>query len=319
MNCSVNLTKEDYKKCLNFILKLRYLWNGAIGDFRSSGVKRDIGKYIHDHMGGKLGEIAVQKFLEREFKLETKADFDKYESAEDYQRADIVAVKKDAWVVPQIKVDVKDTKPSSRWILIPVNLSTSALCDYFIFVSVDMPLDQLILYFRDCLPIENDPELQKSIKDFTDIKANVLGVLSKGELMKRVVQFKAKDSLPEVQFFAKRKKIPEGLNKKLGNEIKFEVGHLGEYSFKADKPCYIHSGKVTRERKGKTKTEDSIYIEALQDTALNNNFFGGYELPKGIYKVVHETLSPLREDNYGLPIKSVTCFEKDWRKFISDL
>ena len=319
MNCSVSLTKEDYKKCLNFILKLRYLWNGAIGDFRSSGIKRDIGKYIHDHMGGKLGEIAVQKFLEREFGLQTKVDFDKYESAEDYQRADIVSVKKDTWVVPKVKVDIKDTKPSSRWILIPVNLSTSSLCDYFIFVSVDMPLDQLILYFRDCLPIEDDPELQKIIKDFTDIKADVLGVLSKDELMKRVVQFKAKDSLPEVHFFKERVKIPEGLDKKKGNQFKFQVGQLGVYSFKTDIPCYVHSGKVTRKVKGGTKTEDALYIETAGDTVMDNDFFGEYKLPKGIHKVTHDTLSPLREDNYGLPIKSVICSEKDWRKFISDL
>ena len=153
----VKITKEDYEECLKFILKLRYLWGGATIDFASSGVKRDIGKYVHDHIGGKLAEIAVKKFLKQKYNLNVGLGFEKYDSPEDFMLGDIEKVifpdgKK---VSPKIKVEIKGTKPSSRWWLISDNEFNSREYDVYILVVIDLPLDHIIRFFKDSLHLED--------------------------------------------------------------------------------------------------------------------------------------------------------------------
>jgi hypothetical protein len=119
LHLSIPLTTEDYEKVLEYVLKLYYLWGGARGDFRQSGVERDIGKYIHDHMGGKLAEIGVARLIERDGRR-VKIGFAQYTTDEEMRMGDIEGVFENSGMrPPNFKVQIKETKPGDKWWMIP--------------------------------------------------------------------------------------------------------------------------------------------------------------------------------------------------------
>lgn len=207
-NNSVVLDREDYKSCLKFILKLRYLWRGVTIDFASSGVKRDIGKYIHDHIGGKLAEIAVKKFLKQKFNLDVSLGFEKYESAEYFMRGDIekVATAGGKMVSPKLKVEIKATKPSSRWWLISDNEFNSREYDAYILAVIDLPLDHIIRFFKSHLEL-GDEELENAIPDFGKIGAEIKGIVRRNEFRSNTIKFNAGDSVFETEIFEEKPRI----------------------------------------------------------------------------------------------------------------
>jgi hypothetical protein len=321
MNTTVTLTKEDYELCMEFILKLRYLWGGVAGDFRSSGVKRDIGKYIHDHMGGKLGEIAVHKFLKREFGVEVLLDFEKYENGDDFSKLDIVGVLDDGKIrKPKLAIDIKDSKPTSRWTLIPADLSSTETADYYIIVSVDMPLDKLIHYFKPHLKLTEEP-LKKAIPDFAEISATVIGFISKKQLKEKSYLFNKGTVLPELLFFTGRAKIPDELSKTSNaKKIILNIPGIGSHEFNVMKgKISIYSGSYARTRKGKEKVLDGVYIEAEEDSVLANPKLGIYPLKAGIYKFEPKELSALRENNFAVPTNAISSTKEDWEELIKKL
>src|SRR3989338_1908020 len=186
----VKLTKEDYKECLQFILKLKYLWGGATIDFASSGVKRDIGKYIHDHMGGKLAEIAVKKYLKTKYDITVELGFEKYESADDFMLGDIEKVVKEdgGKVNPKLKVEIKATKSSSRWWLVSDNEFSSREYDVYILVIIDLPLDHIIRFFKDNLELK-DSDLKVAIPDFGVIEAEIKGIVWRSDFDTNTLKF----------------------------------------------------------------------------------------------------------------------------------
>jgi hypothetical protein len=140
---STCLDKSDYTKCLEFVLNLYYLWDAPRGDFRSSGQERDIGKYINDHIGGKLAEVAVQKILAAQG-INIKVGFEKYTEEKELHQGDIEGVRNNSTSGPyrasNLKVQIKETKPRNRWWTIPWNEWTGARQDAYVLVRVGFPL-----------------------------------------------------------------------------------------------------------------------------------------------------------------------------------
>ena len=64
---SMFLTQQDYFKCLDFAIRSYYEGAQAKSDFLT-GEKREIGKYSHNIIIGKLAEIAFAKFLYQYYK-----------------------------------------------------------------------------------------------------------------------------------------------------------------------------------------------------------------------------------------------------------
>ena len=71
---TVKLNREDYIKCLEFAINSFYAYRST-SDFGTSQ-QRDASKFISNFVIGKLGEIAVSKFLVSNFNVLVKLDFE---------------------------------------------------------------------------------------------------------------------------------------------------------------------------------------------------------------------------------------------------
>ena len=312
----VQITKEDYKEVLEFILKLKYLWGGATIDFASSVVKRDMGKYIHDHMGGKLAEIAVKKYLKSKYNLNVELGFEKYGSPEDFMKGDIekVIMPDGTSKSPKIKVEIKATKPSSRWWLISDNEFNAREYDIYILVIIDLPLDHIIRFFKDNLELK-DEELKKTIPDFGIIEAEIKGIVWREEFKNNTLAFNSGDSVFETDIFEEKTRIT-GTNseKKLENN-QFILSKIpgsfkieGEYQF------------IERKTQRKDKEIITNYIKTSSDVKVSHGILGDFTLQSGkIYLIINRYLSPLRIANKGYPLRSVPNKEETWKDFLEKL
>jgi len=309
----VKITKDDYEECLKFILKLRYLWGGATIDFASSGVKRDIGKYVHDHIGGKLAEIAVKKFLKQKYNLVVELGFEKYNSPEDFMLGDIEKIifpdgKK---VSPKLKVEIKGTKPSSRWWLISDNEFNSREYDVYILVVIDLPLDHIIRFFKDSLKLE-DEELEKAIPDFGETEAGIKGIVWRDEFKSNTLQFKAGDSVFETEIFEERPRI-------MGTATATQLKN-NEFTLKKIPEIFKISGQYEFYVKNSSKGAETKYIKILSDVIISHKFLGVYNLDKGkIFLITDKYLSPLRIANRGYPLRNVPNKDETWKEFLKKL
>lgn len=315
MDSHVALTRDDYTEVLAFVLKLRYLWRGNLGDFRG-GVQRDIGKYIHDHTGGKLAERAFVKFAEESFRKRIKMDFTRFRDRNDYSKPDIIgAWDGDHWRDPRVKIEIKDTKPSSRWILIPSNLVSSMVCDYFVVVCVDLALDQLLRFFKSALPFQHEHELLEAIPDFGEIGADIKGAIPRTELTRIGLTFDEGDSLPETDIFAEAKRWPSSFRELPQDRVELDFGGpVGKQLFTIEGKCRVVSGSYGR---GSPK----VIITSENGVVLSNGVMGSYSLPRGIFRAdVGGSLSPLREPNIGIPLNAVPALsEGEWQKLIESI
>jgi hypothetical protein len=312
----VELTKEDYKECLQFILRLRYLWGGATIDFASSGVKRDIGKYIHDHMGGKLAEIAVKKYLKSKYNITVELGFEKYKSTDDFMLGDIEKIVKDDGTVvdPKLKVEVKATKSSSRWWLISNNEFNSREYDIYILVIIDLPLDHIIRFFKDNLELK-DEELKKTIPDFGVIEAEIKGIVWRDEFKNNTLAFNPGDSVVETEIFEEKTRITGANSEKKLENNQFTLSKIPE-------PFKIEGEYQFIERKTQRKDKEIItnYIKTLSDVKVSHRILGKFTLQSGkIYLIINRYLSPLRIANRGYPVRSVPNKEETWKEFLEKL
>lgn len=312
----VELTKDDYKECLQFILKLKYLWGGATIDFASSGVKRDIGKYIHDHMGGKLAEIAVKKYLKKKYKLNIELGFEKYTSADDFMLGDIekVILPNGKSVPPKLKVEVKATKSSSQWWLISDDEFNSREYDIYILVIIDLPLDHIIRYFKENLKLNNQ-ELETAIPDFGVIEAEIKGIVWRNEFESNTLKFKAGDSVFETEIFEEKSRI-------VGETYEINLSNNELVLTKVSEPFEINGQyKILARKTAKVrKSGETKYIKALSNLKITHKFLGEYKLDKNkIYLIRDRYLSPLRISNKGYPIRNVPNKEEVWKEFLKKL
>jgi len=312
----IKITKEDYEECLKFILKLRYLWGGATIDFASSGVRRDIGKYIHDHVGGKLAEIAVKKFLKQKFNLDVDLGFEKYESAEDFMLGDIekVAMPDGKMVSPKLKVEIKATKLSSRWWLISDNEFNSREYDVYILAVIDLPLDHIIRFFKDNLELE-DKELENAIPDFGEIEAEIKGIVWRNEFKDNSLKFNAGDSVFETEIFEEKPRIKGSVAEVELKDNKFSLEKIPEEFSINGKYQFLE--RTTNRGSNSTKTK---YFKTISNVAVKHRILGEYKLPKGkIFLIKDRYLSPLRIANKGYPLRNVPNKEATWKDFLKKL
>lgn len=309
----VKITKQDYEKCLKFILKLRYLWGGATIDFASSGVKRDIGKYIHDHIGGKLAEIAVKKFLKQKYNLNVELGFEKYTSAEDFMLGDIEIVTKSdgTQVSPKLKVEIKATKPSSRWWLISDSEFDSREYDVYILVIIDLPLDHIIRFFKESLKLD-DKELEKAIPDFGTIDAEIKGIVWRDEFKNNTLKFNAGDSVFETGIFEVKTRI-------IGTAITTQLRN-NEFTLKKIPQPFKINGQYEFHVKTSSRGTETRYIKTISDITISHKILGDYNLEKGkIFLIIDKYLSPLRIANRGYPLRNVPNKDEVWKEFLKKL
>lgn len=139
---TVELDKEDYALCLDFALA-QHFRNYVQSDF-GTGRQREFGQKITNWVKGQLGEVAVKKFLKREFDLDIKLDFD---IRDQIVLQDIIGVEyRRKMRIPKIGVGIKSSKPKSAFLVLGENeiKIEERRSDVYIYCRPDIPDDHLL-------------------------------------------------------------------------------------------------------------------------------------------------------------------------------
>ena len=213
---------------------------------------------------------------------------------------------------PKLKVEIKATKPSSRWWLVSGSEFSSREYDVYILVVIDLPLDHIIRFFKDSLDLE-DEDLQKAIPDFGVIEAEIKGIVWRNEFRDNTLKFNAGDNVFETEIFEERPRITGTVNEvKLPNN-EFELKKIPQ-KFK------INGQYQFFKRTSSRGASETTYLKTLSDVIVSHKILGDYLLPKDkTFLIVDRYLSPLRIANMGYPLRNVPNKEEVWKDFLKKL
>jgi hypothetical protein len=184
---SIFMTQEEYFKCLEFAIRSFYEGAQAKADFLT-GEKREIGKYAHNIVIGKMAELALSKFLFKIHHIKILLEFSLISDPSIAFSEDIVKIEtKHAIRNPRKNIEVKSSNKTSVHLLIPKSSfdDEDRKNDAFVFVRVHMYMNHLIRFFRDFF----DGELREIIREFEPIRAEIVGfawredIIEKGDLI----------------------------------------------------------------------------------------------------------------------------------------
>lgn len=175
---TVELDREDYALCLDFALA-QHFRNYVQSDF-GTGRQREFGQKITNWVKGQLGEVAVKKFLKKEFGTEIELDF---EIHDDIVPQDIIGVKDNSQTrVPRIGVGIKSSKPKSAFLVLgenEINIEERR-SDVYIFCRPDIPDDHLLRLSKEEIieAVRNKPHYssyENLMPDFVNIPCEIAG------------------------------------------------------------------------------------------------------------------------------------------------
>ena len=179
----IELDRTDYDACLDFAIRSFYSY-GSTSDF-GTATQRDAGKFISNFVIGKLGEIAVKKFLIKKFNIEIKLDFDIRGTVVGQDITELARPRKGGRVFNPLRkrVAIKTSKMRNVWLIVPENevVDHERTSDIYILARVELVLDHLIRALKDHKSLKN---LKNIIPDFENIQADVCGFISKNSLSK---------------------------------------------------------------------------------------------------------------------------------------
>lgn len=192
---AIKLSHGDYKKAVKFAMKLWYAGKPK-GDWRSTGTQRNIDKYITDHYIGKLAEMAFAKFLEVDWKISAKLDFDVHPGSLSVDSGDLVEI--DCYgnnIKPQISINVKSTKINSLWAMVDLHQFSNRKYDVYVWVKVDLPLNHLGCPIFNAVRNGNMEEIEKLITSLEIIDAEVIRFAWRKEIEEDWREFKKGESV----------------------------------------------------------------------------------------------------------------------------
>jgi len=309
-NPEAEITAEDYRKVLEFILKLWYLWGGVKGDFRSSGRERDLGQYIHDHMAGKLAEIGVQKLIQERGKR-VKISLEQYQNREDLGLPDIEGVyENDALREPRVQTEIKDTKSDNAWWTIPWHEWTNRPKDAYMFVKVSLPLDHLVEYFRGGL-IGMPAELMNAIPNLSGVKAEISAVYFRSDLESRGGRMDADvDGFFDADnLFERPARPPTTFEHRQTNVAELRL-QPSQVPFRFSPPVTV-LGKQNR----KSVTQ---FVRCDQETTVTHPVAGRYVL-RGFYRINDDVSAILREANFMIHRRNLSYDENQFARLVREI
>lgn len=179
---TVTLGRDDYIRCLEFAIESFYSYASS-SNFGTS-TQRDAGKFVTDFTIGKLGEVALQKFLKARFDVEISLDFTMREAIVGQDVVEIAPPRKGGRVFNTVKkrIAIKTSKLKNVWLIVPEKevIDTHRTSDIYIFSRVDLFFDHLIRFLRDHKSLKN---VKSKIPTFVDMSAEICGFVEKSTLM----------------------------------------------------------------------------------------------------------------------------------------
>ncbi|MBI2048217.1 MAG: hypothetical protein HYT27_03690 [Parcubacteria group bacterium] len=184
---TIKLNKDDYALCLDFALA-QHFRGYVMSDFGTAR-QREFGQKITNWVKGQLGEVAVKKFLKKEFNMEIELDFDIYNKI---VPQDIIGVfEKGRMRKPKIGIGIKSSKPKNAFLVLGENEIKLAerRSDIYIYCRPDIPDDHLLRVTREMIIslVKNKQHFSKYrdlIPDFADISCEIAGWCRAEELRK---------------------------------------------------------------------------------------------------------------------------------------
>src|SRR3989344_6110848 len=164
------LTTEDYERAL-----LRALWLArtfSASDYGSSR-QRDMAQVWTDTARGFAGEIALSKFLQDRYGVETKVDVTRGKT-EDYLPTDVANVREAGgkWRSPNLTLSIKATKFNGRWLDAPgaqINHS-----DGFVLAKLGITRQHFLGFLKDSGLIAKMLAHGKELKEISEADAKIL-------------------------------------------------------------------------------------------------------------------------------------------------
>jgi len=193
------LTHDDYKMGVKFALKM-WFSGKTVGDWRAA-TRRDLGDYITDHTMGKLAEIAFCRFLDKNWNIEAEPDFNIYPGRTEIDRGDILKIKFGSEEIKPPPIDVKATKPNSKWAFVELREFKRRRYWIYVWVLLDLPLDHLAGAVYEAVRNNNLSELEDHVTSLIQrlnrIEAEVAGFLYRDDLDREGQRFKAGAEVPD--------------------------------------------------------------------------------------------------------------------------
>ena len=158
---TVELTKDDYALCLDFALAQHF--RGYVLSDWGTARQREFGQKITNWVKGQLGEVAVKKFLKKEFSFDVELDFDIYN---DIVPQDIIGVMyKGKMRKPKVGVGIKSSKPKSAFLVLGENEITipERRSEIYIYCRPNIPDDHLLRLTKEKVveAVKNKPHYSK--------------------------------------------------------------------------------------------------------------------------------------------------------------
>lgn len=175
---TVELDVGDYALCLDFALAQHF--RGYVLSDWGTARQREFGQKITNWVKGQLAEVAVKKFLKKEFGIEIELDFQIYE---EIVPQDIIAVKEGGKTrEPKLKVGIKSSKPKSAYLVLGENEVSleNRRSDVYIFCRPDIPDDHLLRITREEIikVVKNQPHFptyKAKIPSFENVSCEIAG------------------------------------------------------------------------------------------------------------------------------------------------
>lgn len=175
---TIELDKEDYALCLDFALA-QHFRNYVQSDF-GTGRQREFGQKITNWVKGQLGEVAVKKFLKREFGIDVELDFN---IRDNIVLQDITGVVENGTIrQPKIGVGIKSSKPKSAFLVLGENeiRIEDRRSDVYVYCRPDIPDDHLLRITKEQinLLVKDKPHYSKYkelMPEFTSIPCEITG------------------------------------------------------------------------------------------------------------------------------------------------
>ncbi len=182
---TIELTLEDYSLCLDFALAQHF--RGYVGSDFSTSRQREFGQKITNWVKGQLGEVALQKFLIKEYGVKIELDFNIYD---DIVPQDIIGVfEKDKVRNPNIGVGIKSSKPKNAFLILSENelKIPDRRSDIYIFCRPDIPDDHLLRITKSLIikVVQGKPHFKRYedlLPDFKNIPCEIAGWCRQDEL-----------------------------------------------------------------------------------------------------------------------------------------
>jgi len=182
---TVELTFDDYARCLDFALAMHF--RGYVASDWGTGRQREFGQKISNWIRGQLGEVAIQKFLSSEFSTNVELDFLLHE---EIVPQDIIGVRKnDNTRDPRIGIGIKASKPKNSYLVLSKNETEreERRSDVYIFCRPDLPDDHLLRISTEKVKgavadQQHYSQYRDVIPDFENIKCEIAGWCNVDEL-----------------------------------------------------------------------------------------------------------------------------------------